>query len=135
VQPHNEIEKIFKSHVLEPLKKTLQEKVVVNTSVSLNSKSIHQNRIEPGNIPFRLCFAERSYGHNSLTMDHFLNFLQKERQYTPPIRFLFAGCDKAFNAFLTDYVTNILHAVPILAAENEFQDLTSVYQSRNSTAN
>ena len=38
----------------------------------------------------------------------FMSDMQNEKQFTPPIRVLFAGDDKKFNDFVHDYVENVL---------------------------
>ena len=115
---YKQVASIFKEHVLIPLRKTLLEKVDVNTrNNSLEQNvSFHENELTPELIPFRLCltkeldFSKDKVGYQKKeAFDIFLSLLQKERQYTPPVRLLFAGSDLQFHFFMIDYVTSVLH--------------------------
>ena len=99
----------FKSKVLEPLKK-----VILNIHLQDNK---HENEEQKGSPSFKFQFnmkkaelndpfgeelkrqseSRRMTDDRGFSLRDFINQMSSEKQYTPPIRVVFAGDDKTFN--------------------------------------
>ena len=118
---HKQIEAFFKPKVLEPLQKVIRTKIHISAQSAQHNQN--QNTPQKDYLKLKLVIPETDQNLiNKTDFKHLENYIQQmnsDKQYTAPLRILFAGNDSQFNDFVHVYVSKVLQMKPILLRDQE----------------
>ncbi len=113
---HKQIEAFFKPKVLEPLQKVIRTKIHISAQSAQHNQN--QNTPQKDYLKLKLVIPDTDQNLiNKADFKHLENYIQQmnsDKQYTAPLRILFAGNDSQFNDFVHVYVSKVLQMKPIL---------------------